>query len=87
MWEIFQQGLSDIQINSVVNMFWIAVVLDTVLGSLRAIKHREFNSAVGIDGVLRKIGMVVSMIALYFIDGLLHINLTPFLSEDILQYY
>ena len=86
MWEILQQGLADIQVNSVINIFWIAIVLDTVLGSLRAIKQREFNSAFGIDGALRKIGMVVSMIALYFIDGLLHVNLTPFLSEDILQY-
>ena len=60
--------------------------IDTVLGFLRAIKQREFNSAFRIDGALRKIGMVVSIIALYFIDGLLHVNLMPFLSQDILQY-
>ena len=76
MWEIFQQGLSDVQVNFVINIFWIAIVLDTVLGSLRVIKQREFNSAFGIDETLRKIGVVVSIIALYFIDGLLHINLT-----------
>ena len=32
----------------------IAVVMDTFFGVLRAIKHRCFNSSVGIDGAIRK---------------------------------
>ena len=47
--------------NSFVKILLIAVALDTILGVLRAIKEHKFNSCVGIDGAIRKAGMLLSV--------------------------
>ena len=44
--------------NVFVQLLLIAVCADMVFGSLRAAKYRKWNSAVGIDGAIRKAGML-----------------------------
>ena len=39
-----------------------AVVMDTVFGVARAVRERKLNSCFGIDGAIRKISMLVSII-------------------------
>lgn len=77
---------SEIASNSVIKLVVLMLVLDTIFGVLRAVKQKTFNSSFGIDGALRKIGMVIGVLALFLIDCIVNINLTPFLSADILQY-
>ena len=48
--QIFAEAMAS---NVIFEALMIAVVLDTVLGDLRAIKFRRFNSSAGIDGAIR----------------------------------
>lgn len=72
--------------NKVIQLVAIAVVIDTVFGCIRAVKEHSFNSCFGIDGAIRKISMVVSIVALILVDRVLSINLIGFIPESIRQY-
>ena len=61
---------------------WL-LIGDTILGVLRAFKEHKLNSCVGIDGVIRKIAMLVSLIGLTVIDVLFEINTIGFLPEQV----
>ena len=52
----------------------LAIAMDTFLGCLRAAKFHKWNSSVGIDGGIRKAGMLVSVFFLVMVDMLLHFN-------------
>ena len=47
--------------NIFIEILMLAICADMLLGVLRAIKFRQFNSSVGIDGAIRKVAMVVSV--------------------------
>lgn len=72
--------------NTIIQLVVIAVVMDTLFGAGRALKQHKFNSSVGIDGAIRKISMLVSLVFLAVIDGLVHINLIGFIPEEIRKY-
>ena len=40
----------------------LAISADTFFGVLRGLKEHKFNSGIGIDGVIRKAGMLGSLI-------------------------
>ena len=40
--------------NIFIEILMLAICADTLLGVLRAIKFRQFNSSVGIDGAIRR---------------------------------
>ena len=61
----------------------ILLVTDTFFGILRAIKEKRFNSCVGIDGAIRKAGMLVSLVLFFCMDLVLQINLIGFVPEQI----
>lgn len=61
----------------------ILVVLDTIFGSLRALKEKKINSNIGIDGLIRKFGMMISVLFFILIDMILEINLIAFIPESI----
>ena len=61
----------------------IFLVLDLIFGVLRAIRERKINSDIGIDGMIRKVGMMISIIFFVLIDYILEINLIGFIPEDI----
>ena len=63
-----------------------AVLLDTVLGVLRAVKEHKFNSCVGIDGAIRKVAMLFSVLLLMFIDSLVNIDFLSIIPQEYLQY-
>ena len=66
----------------------VVIVLDTILGILRAIREKGLNSCIGIDGMIRKVGMLIVMIFLIVIDHIIDLNLIGFIPEnarDILQ--
>ena len=73
--------------NIFIEILMLAICADTLLGVLRAIKFRQFNSSVGIDGAIRKVAMVVSVGVLMLADLLIHVNLLAFVPEEYVHYF
>lgn len=67
-------------------MLLYAVLMDTILGVLRAVKEHKFNSCVGIDGAIRKVAMLFSVMFLMFIDSIVQINFLFIIPEEYLKY-
>ena len=67
----------------------IVITLDTIFGILRAIKEKSLNSCIGIDGIIRKVGMLISIIFLMAIDTIIHLDLIgfiPYTVKEILNF-
>ena len=79
---MMHQYFSELVHNPMIVLTMMAIMLDTIFGLLRAIKERKFNSNFGIDGAIRKSGMVISVLFLMFADYVVHINLIGFLPQD-----
>ena len=69
--------------NDGVKLLIIVIVLDTIFGILRAIKEKSLNSCIGIDGIIRKTGMLISIIFLALIDNIVNIDLIGFIPENV----
>lgn len=63
-----------------------AVLMDTILGVLRAVKEHKFNSCVGIDGAIRKVAMLISICFLMGIDMIAHINVLSLVPQQYVQF-
>lgn len=61
----------------------VVIILDTILGSARALKEHKWNSTFGIDGIIRKTMMVICVIAFIILDYILGIDLLFFIPEEI----
>lgn len=70
-----------LQNNSFIKIVVLVVVLDTILGVLRAIKERKFNSTVGINGAIRKAAMIISVAALMAFDMIAHFDMLFMVPE------
>lgn len=68
--------------NSILQLIIVCVVVDTIFGVLRAIKEKCFNSNFGINGAIRKVGMIVSIICLVLVDHIVSVNLIGFIPEE-----
>lgn len=64
----------------------LLIVLDTLFGVIRAIKEHSFNSSVGIDGAIRKISMLISLVGLQIADIILNINLIGFVPQEVREF-
>ena len=73
--------------NLIMQLVFLAIAMDTMFGVGRAIKEHKFNSCFGIDGALRKVAMLVSLLFLAVADVLLHINLIGFIPEEVRMYF
>ena len=69
--------------NIFVRLLLIVVCADMVFGSLRAAKYRCWNSAVGIDGAIRKAGMLACVLLFTAMDMLMHVDLLSWLPADL----
>lgn len=61
----------------------IVITLDTIFGILRAIKEKSLNSCIGIDGIIRKVGMLISITFLMAIDTIIHLDLIGFIPDTV----
>lgn len=61
----------------------VVIVLDLILGILRAIREKSINSCIGIDGMIRKVGMLIVVVFLIIIDSIIHLDLIGFIPETI----
>lgn len=72
--------------NDGVKILCIVIVFDTIFGILRAIKERTINSTIGIDGIIRKVGMLIAIFFLALIDLIINIDLIGFIPETLKNY-
>ena len=79
----FIQGLVD---NKEFKVLIIVIALDTIFGILRALKQKKVNSSIGIDGIIRKVGMLIAVTFLRGIDAIVTIDLIGFIPEPIKNY-
>lgn len=79
----FNVILSKLINNESMQILCIVIVLDLIFGILRAIKERKLNSCIGIDGMIRKVGMLITVIILSVIDYLVNIDFIGFIPEGI----
>ena len=61
----------------------VVIALDLILGILRAIREKTINSCIGIDGMIRKVGMIIVIVFLTIIDTIIHLDLIGFIPETI----
>lgn len=69
--------------NKVMELVVLAIVFDTIFGVLRAVREKRFNSCAGIDGAIRKVGMLISLVFMLAIDMLIKVNLVGFIPEAV----
>lgn len=72
--------------NPMLQLVVLAIVFDTIFGVIRAIKEHKFNSCVGIDGAIRKISMIISLVFLLIADQIISVNLIAFIPETVRSY-
>lgn len=69
------------------NLFLILVLIcvaaDTLFGCLRAVRYRCWNSSIGIDGGIRKVTMVLSVVILALVDQLVGLDVIGWLPEEV----
>ena len=80
------QALELISNNLVIKIISITIIFDTIFGCIRAIGAKTLNSSFGINGILRKAGILVACTMFFFIDEVLKINLLPFVNQDMFKY-
>lgn len=71
--------------NDTFKLLTVVIVMDLFFGILRAIREKAVNSCIGIDGMIRKVGMLVAVIFLCIIDKIININFIGFIPEDLRQ--
>lgn len=69
--------------NKVMKLVVLGIVFDTIFGVLRAIREKKFNSCAGIDGAIRKVGMLISLVFMLAVDALIKVNLIGFIPEAV----
>ncbi len=72
--------------NIIFELVMVAIVIDTIFGALRAIKEKKFNSNCGINGAIRKVAMIVCILALVIVDYIVDLNLIGFIPEAVRSY-
>ena len=75
--------LTNLLSNDGMKILIIVIILDLILGILRAFKEKSLNSCIGIDGMIRKVAMIIVVIFLLLIDSIIHFNLIGFIPEAI----
>lgn len=84
--EMFNELIVFIGKHSFFIILLYAVLMDTILGVLRAVKEHKFNSCVGIDGAIRKVAMLFSVMFLMFIDSIVKIDFLFMIPQEYLQW-
>lgn len=71
--------------NNIFKVLLVTILMDVIFGVLRAIREHKTNSAIGIDGIIRKVGMLVSIVCIAVIDYIVNINFIGFVPEAVRQ--
>lgn len=69
--------------NKGVKLLIVFIILDVIFGVLRAIKEGKLNSTIGIDGVIRKVGMIITICFCILVDTIVSVDLIAFIPENV----
>ena len=69
--------------NKGVQLLSIFIVLDVIFGVLRSIRERKLNSTIGIDGIIRKVGMIITISVSILVDMIVRVDLIAFIPESV----
>ena len=69
--------------NKGVQLLIIFIVLDVIFGVLRAIREGKLNSCIGIDGIIRKVGMIITICVCILVDMIVRVDLIAFIPENV----
>lgn len=69
--------------NKSIQILVIFIVLDVIFGVLRSFKERKTNSTIGIDGIIRKTGMMITIVVAIILDKIANIDLIFFIPEEL----
>ena len=69
-----------------VQLVAILIVMDVLFGCLRALKEKTFNSTIGINGMIRKAGILTSLLFMAMIDNVITLDLIGFIPEALKNY-
>lgn len=72
--------------NKSFKILMLLIILDTIFGILRALKEKNLNSTIGIDGIVRKVGMLISIVFLNIIDNLTSIDFLGFIPDSVKEF-
>ena len=72
--------------NQNIKVLIIFIVFDVIFGVLRALKEKKINSCIGIDGIIRKVGMILTIIICIVIDKMINIDLIAFVPVEVKNY-
>lgn len=72
--------------NKNIQLLVIFIVLDVIFGVLRSAKEHKMNSTIGIDGIIRKTGMLITIVVTLILDKICGINLIAFVPEELRTY-
>ena len=78
--------LNELFNNKLIQVLVIFIVFDVIFGILGSIKQHKTNSTIGIDGIIRKIGMIFSIAGCVMVDFIVKIDLVFFLPEGLKNY-
>lgn len=84
--EVLKNLFVSFSANPIVKLVFLWIMFDTLFGVLRAGKTHAFNSSFGIDGGIRKVGMIFSILFLGFADTIVHINIAFLVPSELLNY-
>ena len=73
--------------HKVITLVILAIIFDLFVGLLLACRTKKVNSTIGIDGMIRKVGILGSIVFLVFVDFLLKINFIALLPDSILSMF
>lgn len=69
--------------NKGVQLLIIFITLDVIFGVLRAIREGKLNSTIGIDGIIRKVGMIITICFCILVDTIVSVDLIGFIPENV----
>lgn len=69
--------------NKSFKLLCVVILMDVVFGFLRALREKKVNSTIGIDGMIRKSAMILSIVFLASIDIIIKINMIGFLPDGL----
>lgn len=73
--------------NKSIQLLVIFIVLDVIFGVLRSFKEHKTNSTIGIDGIIRKTGMMITIVVAIILDEIANIDLIFFIPEELKNYF
>jgi len=77
------QFLYELINNDTFKVLGLVIGMDLIFGILRALREKNVNSCIGIDGMIRKCGMLIAVIFLSLIDRIINIDFLGFIPTDL----